>query len=95
MWDGPGSHANVVWDGPSLTSLTSLVSLASIASLAFPASLASIASLASLATLYCICLPGPSKNVAILKFLAPTLALWVAPPIMSLIDTSVVGRHCL
>lgn len=31
---------------------------------------------------------------AVLKFIAPTLALWIAPPIMSLIDTSVVGRFC-
>jgi Na+-driven multidrug efflux pump len=31
---------------------------------------------------------------SVLKFLAPTLALWIAPPIMSLIDTSVVGTFC-
>jgi thiol:disulfide interchange protein len=31
---------------------------------------------------------------SVLKFLGPTLALWIAPPIMSLIDTSVVGRFC-
>lgn len=31
---------------------------------------------------------------AILRFVAPTLALWIAPPIMSLVDTSVVGRFC-
>jgi hypothetical protein len=31
---------------------------------------------------------------AVLRFLAPTLALWIAPPVMSLIDTSVVGRFC-
>lgn len=30
----------------------------------------------------------------ILKFISPTLALWIAPPIMSLIDTSVVGQYC-
>jgi len=32
--------------------------------------------------------------LAVLKFVAPTLALWIAPPVMSLIDTSVVGRFC-
>jgi hypothetical protein len=31
---------------------------------------------------------------AVLRFLAPTMALWIAPPIMSLIDTSAVGRFC-
>jgi len=31
---------------------------------------------------------------AVLRFIAPTIALWVAPPIMSLIDTSAVGRFC-
>ena len=31
---------------------------------------------------------------AVLRFIAPTLALWIAPPVMSLIDTSVVGRFC-
>jgi hypothetical protein len=31
---------------------------------------------------------------AVMKFIAPTFALWIAPPIMSLIDTSVVGRYC-
>jgi putative MATE family efflux protein len=31
---------------------------------------------------------------AILRFVAPTLALWIAPPVMSLIDTAVVGRYC-
>jgi hypothetical protein len=30
----------------------------------------------------------------VLRFIAPTLALWIAPPIMSLIDTSAVGRFC-
>ena len=30
---------------------------------------------------------------AVAKFFAPTLALWVAPPLMSLIDTAVVGRY--
>ena len=30
----------------------------------------------------------------VLRFIAPTLALWVAPPVMSLIDTAVVGRYC-
>jgi Na+-driven multidrug efflux pump len=34
------------------------------------------------------------QPMAVLKFLAPTLALWVAPPVMSLIDTAVVGRFC-
>ena len=32
--------------------------------------------------------------MTVLRFVAPTLALWIAPPIMSLIDTSVVGRFC-
>jgi len=32
--------------------------------------------------------------LSIIRFLTPTLALWIAPPIMSLIDTSVVGRYC-
>jgi len=32
--------------------------------------------------------------MAILHFIAPTLALWIAPPVMSLIDTSAVGRFC-
>lgn len=32
--------------------------------------------------------------MTLLKFVAPTLALWIAPPVMSLIDTSVVGRFC-
>jgi len=32
--------------------------------------------------------------LTVLKFVAPTLALWIAPPVMSLIDTSVVGRFC-
>lgn len=32
--------------------------------------------------------------MAVLRFVAPTLALWIAPPVMSLIDTSVVGRYC-
>ena len=31
---------------------------------------------------------------AVVRFLAPTLALWIAPPVMSLIDTSAVGRFC-
>lgn len=31
---------------------------------------------------------------AVLRFIAPTLALWIAPPVMSLIDTSAVGRFC-
>lgn len=31
---------------------------------------------------------------AVLRFIAPTMALWIAPPIMSLIDTSAVGRFC-
>jgi len=31
---------------------------------------------------------------AVMKFMAPTLALWIAPPVMSLIDTAVVGRFC-
>jgi len=31
---------------------------------------------------------------AVLRFIVPTLALWIAPPVMSLIDTSVVGRYC-
>jgi len=31
---------------------------------------------------------------ALLRFVAPTLALWIAPPVMSLVDTSVVGRFC-
>ena len=31
---------------------------------------------------------------AVIQFLIPTLALWLAPPIMSLIDTSMVGRFC-
>ena len=31
---------------------------------------------------------------SVLRFVAPTLALWIAPPVMSLIDTSVVGRYC-
>jgi len=30
----------------------------------------------------------------VIKFMAPTLALWIAPPVMSLIDTSVVGLFC-
>jgi Na+-driven multidrug efflux pump len=32
--------------------------------------------------------------MALLRFIAPTLALWIAPPVMSLIDTIVVGRFC-
>jgi putative MATE family efflux protein len=32
--------------------------------------------------------------MTVLRFVAPTLALWIAPPVMSLIDTSVVGRYC-
>lgn len=32
--------------------------------------------------------------MTVLRFVAPTLALWIAPPVMSLIDTSVVGRFC-
>eukprot|EP00980_Cylindrotheca_fusiformis_P030366 scaffold24711_cov122-Cylindrotheca_fusiformis.AAC.2 len=32
--------------------------------------------------------------IAVLRFIAPTLALWIAPPVMSLIDTSAVGRFC-
>lgn len=31
---------------------------------------------------------------AVLRFIAPTLALWIAPPVMSLIDTSAVGLYC-
>jgi len=34
------------------------------------------------------------RPMAVLRFVAPTLALWIAPPIMSLIDTSAVGRFC-
>jgi len=34
------------------------------------------------------------KAREIVKFVAPTLCLWMAPPVMSLIDTSVVGRFC-
>jgi putative MATE family efflux protein len=34
------------------------------------------------------------RPMAVLRFLAPTLILWIAPPVMSLIDTSVVGRYC-
>jgi len=34
------------------------------------------------------------RPMAVLRFIAPTLALWMAPPVMSLIDTSVVGRYC-
>ena len=34
------------------------------------------------------------RPMSVLRFVAPTLALWIAPPVMSLIDTSVVGRYC-
>ena len=40
---------------------------------------------------------GPKRSLSplsILKFITPTLALWIAPPVMSLIDTSVVGSYC-
>lgn len=43
---------------------------------------------------------GPTTTVptlrpmTVLRFVAPTLALWIAPPVMSLIDTSVIGRLC-
>jgi len=40
--------------------------------------------------------PSPTslRPGTLLRFVAPTLALWIAPPVMSLIDTSVVGRIC-
>ena len=38
--------------------------------------------------------PSAMTPKTVLRFLAPTLALWIAPPVMSLIDTSVVGRYC-
>ena len=34
------------------------------------------------------------RPMTVLRFVVPTLALWIAPPVMSLIDTSVVGRYC-
>jgi len=34
------------------------------------------------------------RPLTVMRFVAPTLALWIAPPVMSLIDTSVVGRFC-
>lgn len=38
--------------------------------------------------------PTKFSPLAVAKFVAPTIALWIAPPVMSLIDSSVVGRYC-
>merc|ERR1719504_92366 len=37
--------------------------------------------------------PLPSAG-ELARFCLPTLGIWLAPPFLSLIDTSVVGMHC-
>ena len=36
----------------------------------------------------------PPRLGEIAKFALPTLGMWLAPPLLSLVDTSVVGMHC-